>query len=141
MAEQSTQQPSFAPSDTVSKVELSLSCSNLQDLDFFSKSDPVVFLYEKKGREWFKLGRTEVIDNNLNPKVSWGSAWQHRLSLLAAVLLCLSIAVSFLCQFERNPEVTYTLQHTTEAYLPFNNQSAYWSGRKSSVSCDFTRAF
>lgn len=52
-----------------SKVELSISCSNLKDMDVFSKSDPVVFLYEQKGRERIKLGRTEVIDDNLNPKV------------------------------------------------------------------------
>lgn len=62
-------QPSFAPRDTFSKVELSISCSNLKDLDHFSKSDPCVFLFEKRGRELIKLGRTEVIDNNLNPKV------------------------------------------------------------------------
>ena len=59
-----------APLDAVSKVELSISCTNLKDMDVFSKSDPVVFLYEKRGREWQKLGRTEVIDNNLNPKVN-----------------------------------------------------------------------
>ena len=58
------------PSDTSSKVELSISCSNLKNLDYFSKSDPAVFLYTR-GREagWVKVGRTEVIDNNLNPKV------------------------------------------------------------------------
>ncbi len=61
--------PSFAPRDTVSKVELSISCSSLKDLDHFSKSDPAVFLYEKRGREWIKVDRTEVIDNDLNPKV------------------------------------------------------------------------
>lgn len=55
--------------DLYSKVEISISCSNLKDLDHFSKSDPVVFLFEKKGKEWVRLGRTEVIDNNLNPKV------------------------------------------------------------------------
>ena len=54
-----------------SKVELSISCSNLKDMDVFSKSDPVVFLYEHKGRERIKLGRTEVIDDNLNPKVRY----------------------------------------------------------------------
>ena len=58
------------PSDTSSKVELSVSCSSLKNLDYFSKSDPTVFLYTR-GREagWVKVGRTEVIDNNLNPKV------------------------------------------------------------------------
>ena len=60
---------SFAPKDVSNKVELSISCSNLKDLDHFSKSDPAVFLYEQKGQSWEKIGRTEVIDNNLNPTV------------------------------------------------------------------------
>jgi len=60
----------------LTKVELSLSCSKLLDLDTFSKSDPFVVLYKaseeskkssKKG--WIKLGRTEVIFDNLDPKV------------------------------------------------------------------------
>ena len=55
--------------EAFSKVELSISCSNLKDLDTFSRSDPAVFVYEARGREWLKLGRTEVVDNNLNPKV------------------------------------------------------------------------
>ena len=55
--------------DALSKVELSVSCTGLVDMDYFSKSDPVVFLYERHGRSWLKLGRTEVIDNDLNPKV------------------------------------------------------------------------
>jgi len=59
----------------LTKVELSLSCSKLLDLDAFSKSDPFVVLFQasqesqrKKG--WVKVGRTEVIFDNLNPKVS-----------------------------------------------------------------------
>ena len=61
----------FSPKEVASKVELSISCTNLKDLDYFSKSDPAVFLYEKraKGQQWSYVGRTEVIDNNLNPKV------------------------------------------------------------------------
>lgn len=59
----------FAARDVSNKVELSISCSNLKDLDYFSKSDPCVFVYEKRGKQWGKLGATEVIDNNLNPKV------------------------------------------------------------------------
>lgn len=69
MAEQFSGSSGVAPQDAVSKVELSVSCTNLKDMDVFSKSDPVVFLHEMRGREWQKLGRTEVIDNNLNPKV------------------------------------------------------------------------
>jgi len=61
-----SQPPTF---EAFSKVEVSVSCQNLKDLDYFSKSDPCVFLYEHSGRGWSLLGRTEVIDNNLNPKV------------------------------------------------------------------------
>ena len=56
-----------------SKVELSLSCTKLLDLDTFSKSDPFAVLYkatsEGQKKSWLKLGRTEVIYDNLDPKV------------------------------------------------------------------------
>ena len=68
----------MAAQDTCSKVELSVSCAGLADLDVFSKSDPVVFLYERHGRDWIKLGRTEMIDNNLNPKVRLQAAALQR---------------------------------------------------------------
>ena len=58
-----------AQKDVYSKVELSIACKSLKDMDFFSKSDPVEFAYEQTGLNWEKVGRTEVIDNNLNPKV------------------------------------------------------------------------
>lgn len=60
----------FGAGDVSNKVELSISCTNLKDLDYFSKSDPCVFVYEKRGQQWSKVGATEVIDNNLNPKVN-----------------------------------------------------------------------
>uniref|UniRef100_A0A8C0U5T5 Copine family member 9 n=1 Tax=Cyanistes caeruleus TaxID=156563 RepID=A0A8C0U5T5_CYACU len=42
---------------------------NLLDMDTFSKSDPVVVLYVQVSgsSEWKEFGRTEVIDNTLNP--------------------------------------------------------------------------
>ncbi|KAL2103887.1 hypothetical protein ACEWY4_000755 [Coilia grayii] len=42
---------------------------NLLDMDTFSKSDPVVVLYVQGigTKEWREFGRTEVIDNTLNP--------------------------------------------------------------------------
>ena len=70
MAAQGVSSVAAATGEPFSQVELSISCFKLKDLDHFSKSDPAVFLYEKKNREWVKLGRTEVISNNLNPKVS-----------------------------------------------------------------------
>ncbi|TFJ98949.1 interferon-inducible GTPase 5-like [Platysternon megacephalum] len=51
------------------KLELSVSCRNLLDMDTFSKSDPVVvlFIQGSGSKEWREFGRTEVIDNTLNP--------------------------------------------------------------------------
>ncbi|XP_010189410.1 PREDICTED: copine-9-like, partial [Mesitornis unicolor] len=42
---------------------------NLLDMDTFSKSDPVVVLFVQGSgsSEWKEFGRTEVIDNTLNP--------------------------------------------------------------------------
>ena len=95
MAQQQFAQPSFAPRDTYSKVELSISCTNLKDLDYFSKSDPCIFIFEKHGTAWTKLGRSEVVDNNLNPKVcliklSGGPIFKHSLLVIARLLSSLA---------------------------------------------------
>ena len=54
------------------EVELSISGRNLLDLDTFSKSDPMCVVYlgnpGKGGHFWKEIGRTECINNNLNPK-------------------------------------------------------------------------
>uniref|UniRef100_A0A1A8QAY6 Copine-8 n=2 Tax=Nothobranchius TaxID=28779 RepID=A0A1A8QAY6_9TELE len=51
------------------KVEITVSCRNLLDKDTFSKSDPLVVLYTQgaESKQWREFGRTEVIDNTLNP--------------------------------------------------------------------------
>ncbi|XP_062373585.1 copine-8 isoform X2 [Sardina pilchardus] len=51
------------------KVEITVSCRNLLDMDTFSKSDPICVLYSQAvgNKEWREFGRTEVIDNTLNP--------------------------------------------------------------------------
>ncbi|KAM8881472.1 copine-3-like isoform 1-T1 [Synchiropus picturatus] len=57
--------------DCVTKVSLSVSCENLLDKDVFSKSDPVCVLYmNSSGSSWWEVGRTEVLQNCLNPKFS-----------------------------------------------------------------------
>nr|XP_015810335.2 copine-3 [Nothobranchius furzeri] len=63
--------PAPSPPNLVTKVELTISCENLMDMDFFSKSDPVcaLFLYTPDSI-WYELGRTETIQNCLNPKFS-----------------------------------------------------------------------
>ncbi|KZV46470.1 protein BONZAI 1 [Dorcoceras hygrometricum] len=52
-----------------SQIELSLSATNLRDLDVLSKSDPMAVIY-LKGIDGLlqELGRTEVVLNSLNPK-------------------------------------------------------------------------
>jgi hypothetical protein len=55
--------------DDREKVELFISCRGLKDMDTFSKSDPQVTVYFKKGRSqtFIMKGKTEKIDDNLNP--------------------------------------------------------------------------
>ncbi|XP_070695279.1 copine-9-like [Pempheris klunzingeri] len=62
----------FDPLNTrvpATKIEVTVSCRNLLDVDTFSKSDPVVVLYLQAvgTKEWREFGRTEVIDNTRNP--------------------------------------------------------------------------
>ncbi|XP_053854418.1 copine-5-like isoform X1 [Vidua macroura] len=51
------------------RVELTVSCRQLLDRDTFSKSDPICVLYTQRpgSHQWREFGRTEVIDNSLNP--------------------------------------------------------------------------
>ncbi|XP_041047768.1 copine-9-like isoform X1 [Carcharodon carcharias] len=51
------------------KIEITVSCRHLLDVDTFSKSDPVVVLFIQGigSKEWREYGRTEVIENTLNP--------------------------------------------------------------------------
>ncbi|XP_061569265.1 copine-3-like [Cololabis saira] len=51
------------------KVELTISCDNLMDMDVFSKSDPLCAVYiNTSGSGWYEFGRTEMILNCLNPR-------------------------------------------------------------------------
>ncbi|KAM6900413.1 copine-3-like [Xenentodon cancila] len=55
----------------VTKVALSISCDSLLDKDAFSKSDPMcVLLMNTSGPHWQEIGRTEKIQNCLNPTFS-----------------------------------------------------------------------
>ena len=53
----------------MTKVEVSLSCSGLADMDTFSKSDPfaVLYLQDCQTGDWLYVDRTETVDNTLNP--------------------------------------------------------------------------
>ncbi|XP_056290365.1 copine-3-like isoform X2 [Pseudoliparis swirei] len=57
--------------ECMTKVALSVSCENLLDMDVLSKSDPLcVLLMNSSGPHWCEIGRTERIQNCLNPKFS-----------------------------------------------------------------------
>uniref|UniRef100_A0A672ZTP7 Copine I n=1 Tax=Sphaeramia orbicularis TaxID=375764 RepID=A0A672ZTP7_9TELE len=57
--------------DCVSKVELSVSCSDLLDKDVGSKSDPLCVLLQKSGSDkWTELCRTERVKNCSSPSFS-----------------------------------------------------------------------
>ena len=58
----------FGGGGLAQKLELSFACENLVNMDTFSKSDPFVVLYKHQGNVWQKLGQTEIIHDNLNPK-------------------------------------------------------------------------
>lgn len=51
------------------KLELFIECTDLVQLDTFSKSDPMCVLYVKRLGQWMEYGRTESIPNCLHPKV------------------------------------------------------------------------
>jgi hypothetical protein len=54
------------------RVVLYISCRKLKDLDITSKSDPQVEVYvkERTATKWSLVGKTEIIQNNLNPDFS-----------------------------------------------------------------------
>jgi C2 domain len=54
-----------------SRVQLSISCKNLINMDVGSLSDPFVVVKTRGSRDapWQEVARTEIIANNLNPQV------------------------------------------------------------------------
>lgn len=64
--------PPTAPSmsQCVTRVQLNISCRNLLDKDVMSKSDPMAVVMILKEGRWFEVGRTERLDNTLNPQFS-----------------------------------------------------------------------
>jgi Copine/C2 domain len=50
------------------KFQLFISCRKLKDVEYFSKSDPFVEIFERSNdTKWTMIGKTEVIWDNLNP--------------------------------------------------------------------------
>ncbi|XP_052230447.1 copine-3-like isoform X2 [Dreissena polymorpha] len=51
----------------MSKVELRISCRKLKNRDTMSKSDPCAVLFMETGGTWVEMGRTENVQNCLDP--------------------------------------------------------------------------
>ncbi|RUS78779.1 hypothetical protein EGW08_013463 [Elysia chlorotica] len=49
------------------QVELLVRCTDLADLDIFTKTDPMCVLFVKQFGQWKEFGRTEAIRQTLNP--------------------------------------------------------------------------
>tara|TARA_B110000285_G_C14749090_1_gene434367 strand:+ start:204 stop:398 length:195 start_codon:yes stop_codon:yes gene_type:complete len=49
-------------------LRLTFGCRKLPNLDTFTRTDGIVFLYEKKGNVWQCQGQTEVIMDSLDPE-------------------------------------------------------------------------
>uniref|UniRef100_A0AAQ4QIG2 Copine-3 n=1 Tax=Gasterosteus aculeatus aculeatus TaxID=481459 RepID=A0AAQ4QIG2_GASAC len=57
--------------DCLTKVELSISCTDLLDKDVGSKSDPLCVLLQSSGKDnWTELARTERLKNSSSPSFS-----------------------------------------------------------------------
>ena len=53
------------------KLELLIECTDLVQLDTFSRTDPMCVMYVKRLGQWMEYGRTESIPNCLHPKVEF----------------------------------------------------------------------
>uniref|UniRef100_A0A8C8D5G6 C2 domain-containing protein n=1 Tax=Oncorhynchus tshawytscha TaxID=74940 RepID=A0A8C8D5G6_ONCTS len=100
------------------KVEITVSCRNLLDMDTFSKSDPICVLYTQGigNKEWREFGRTEVIENTLNPefvrKFILDYFFEERQNL----------------RFDLNEDGTFTICHKTEVVK--NTLNPVWQAFK-----------
>ncbi|XP_037612363.1 copine-3-like isoform X1 [Sebastes umbrosus] len=71
------------------KVELTISCENLMDMDVFSKSDPLCALYiNTSGSHWYEFGRTEMILNCLNPKFAKKFVMDYYFEMVQRLRFC-----------------------------------------------------
>ena len=61
----------FQPGGTATlstPIELSLTCKDLLNSDLRSNSDPFIVVSTFEGNRWVEIGRTEVIEDDLNPE-------------------------------------------------------------------------
>jgi len=62
------------------KIELSIECKNLENLDFTSLSDPLVVVHHRVSNTgpFIELGRTEQVKNDINPKFAKKFEYEER---------------------------------------------------------------
>ena len=57
----------MATSTLSEEVEFFVSCRDLANLDYMSKSDPFVVFFVKSGTGWTQIDMSETIKDNLSP--------------------------------------------------------------------------
>ena len=55
---------------TGQRLDIFVRCTDLTQIDTFSKSDPLCVMFVQRLGQWIEYGRTEAISNNVNPRVS-----------------------------------------------------------------------
>ncbi|XP_056155079.1 copine-3-like isoform X2 [Lampris incognitus] len=81
--------PGMVGAHCVTKVQLTISCENLLDMDVFSKSDPLCVLYmSTSGSDWLEFGRTEMILNCLNPKFAKKFVMDYYFEMVQKLKFC-----------------------------------------------------
>uniref|UniRef100_A0A673H829 Copine-3 n=1 Tax=Sinocyclocheilus rhinocerous TaxID=307959 RepID=A0A673H829_9TELE len=74
----------------VTKVELTVSCENLLDMDVGSKSDPLcALLMNTSGNQWFEVDRTERVKNCLSPKFAKKFVVDYYFEVVQKLRFCL----------------------------------------------------
>ncbi|XP_036366761.1 copine-3 isoform X1 [Octopus sinensis] len=82
--------PAQAPpaQECASQVEIRIHCKDLMNKDVTSKSDPCAALYLFEGAKWSEIGRTEKINNNLNPQFSTAIGMKYYFETAQKIKIC-----------------------------------------------------
>jgi len=71
------------------KIELSIECKNLENLDFTSLSDPLVVVRHRVSNSgpFVELGRTEQVNNDINPKFAKKFEYEYFFEMVQTIEL------------------------------------------------------
>ncbi|KAM7439897.1 hypothetical protein ABFA07_010761 [Porites harrisoni] len=106
------------------KIELFIECTDLVQLDTFSRSDPMCVLYVKRLGQWMEYGRTESIPNNLHPKFIETFIIEANTTLYPRLRFSVFDLANFTSKDLRKHDFIGCLEIELEAMLECDNGSA-----------------